>query len=481
MRKIFVCAFGAFLMVGSAAGFTGCGGHSVKRPHYSIKGELFPEEGRLVAEMEVTVPNCTEDAFESLPFELWANAYREGAKYAPVSQLYQSAAYYDGSSYGGISVTSVEGAAGFEIGGEDENILSVALNEPLYPDETVALSISFEVTLASVNHRLGIGENNVTLANFYPVLCARGESGFLEYVYANNGDPFVTDSSDYDIALTFPEDYKVAYSGEGSVSVTGGKKTLVASAEAARDVAFVFGKNMNCIEQTVEGTAVEYWYIKDDVPEQTFKAAADSLTYFSKTFGDYGYPKYAVVQTDFPFGGMEYSGLAMIATGLTRTEIPGVVAHETAHQWWYSMVGSNQFETPWLDEGLAEYSSALFLGEFPEYGVTYENFIAQCESGYRTYFSVKQQISGEADTGMNKTLTSFSGEYEYRNLAYDKGVIMLDRVRSATGDRAFFAGLKRYFENYSGKIAAPEDLFSSFRGSGTEALFRSFTDGKCVI
>ena len=82
---------------------------------------------------------------------------------------------------------------------------------------------------------------------------------------------------------------------------------------------------------------------------------------------------------------------------------------------------------------------------------------------------------------MNRPLTAYSGEYEYRNLAYDKSVIMLDRVRSVTGDRAFFAALRRYFESCSQKIAAPEDLVSCFRGARIEELFRSFTDGKCVI
>ena len=480
MKKIYVCAFGAFLVVSSAAGFTGCSKTAAARPHYAISGEYFAEDSKLIAQMSVSVPNHSEQALESLSFELWANAYREGAAYSPVSSLYESSAYYAGKSYGGIEITSVVGAAGYEIGGEDKNILSVTLQEPLYPDETVTVELSFEVTLAQINHRLGVGERNINLANFYPVLCARGESGYLEYIYACNGDPFVNDCADYDVTLTFPENYNIAYSGDGRVTGENGKKTLAMSAEEVRDVAFVLGENMTCIQASAGNVPVEYWYISDTAPETTLKAAADSLLYFSERFGDYAYPKYTVVETDFPFGGMEYSGLAMIAAYLQSSEVPEVVAHETAHQWWYSMVGNNQFETPWLDEGLAEYSTALFLGEYPEYGTTYEEFIERSENGYRAFFSVKSQVSGEADTTMNRPLTQYSGEYEYRNIAYDKGVILFDRVRSLTGDRAFFAGLKRYFEKYSGKIASPDDLLSCFGGNAQE-LMRSFMDGKCVI
>ncbi len=478
MRKFLACAVGAIVLFGSA-GLTACGGASA-RTSYDIRAEYLPEEGKLKAEMTVTVPNPGETALESLSFELWPNAYREGAKYAPVSDLYAPAAYYAGKSYGGITVSSVEGAAGFGVSGEDENILSVTLSEPLYPDEETTIAMTFEVTLAKINHRLGIGEHNVNLAGFYPVLCARGQSGWLEYVYSPSGDPFVSECADYTVALTVPEDYKIACACAGEAMLSGGKKTFRANAENVRDIAFVLGKELNCLKDEADGVTLEYWYRGDKAPETAFKAAKDSLAYFSRTFGGYAYPRYVVVETDFPYGGMEYTGLSMISSSLVAKDVPAVVAHETAHQWWYAMVGSNQFENAWQDEGLAEYSAALFLGAYPEYGDTYENCIKRSEEGFRAFFSVRSQLSGEADTTMNRPLTSYSGDYEYRNIAYDKGVILLDRVRLVLGDRKFFSGLKNYVSSYSGRIASPEDFISCFSGNAEE-LFRSFTEGKCVI
>ncbi|MDE5897431.1 MAG: M1 family peptidase, partial [Clostridia bacterium] len=218
-------------------------------------------------------------------------------------------------------------------------------------------------------------------------------------------------------------------------------------------------------------------------PETALGVAADSLAYYSETFGDYAYPRYTLVETDFPYGGMEYSGLAMIASDLRPSELPLAVAHETAHQWWYGKVGSNQFECSWQDEGLAEYSTALFLGEHPEYGCTYEQAVAQSEKSYRAFFSVYSQLNGEADTKMNRPLTSFTGDYEYRNIAYDKGVILFSRLRSVLGDRKFFGGLKEYDKKYAGKIASPSDLIACFTAAGgnAEGVFTSFTEGLCVI
>ncbi len=481
MRKFLCLAVGAALF-GSMLGLTACGAKE-RAVRYNICGEYFPEESKLVAEMEVSVPNSTENTLDKLSFELWANAYREGAKYRPVSELYRSSAYYGGESYGGIEVSAVGGAERFEVCGEDENILSVFLSEPLYPGDSVTLSVSFTTTLANVDHRLGVGRKNVNLSHFYPVLCSHDGQAFREYVYSSNGDPFVADCADYSLSLTLPAEYHVAYNGVGSSQTSGGKQTVSVTAEGVRDVALVFGKDLNCMTAEAGEIPVEYWYISDPAPATTLKAATDALTYFSRTFGDYGYPRYVVAETDFPYGGMEYSGLAMISSSLQRADVPAVVAHETAHQWWYGMVGSNQFENAWQDEGLAEYSAALFLGAFPEYGDTYEGAMKRSESGYRAFFSYRSQIAGEADTTMNRPLTAYTGEYEYRNIAYDKGVILFDRVRATVGDRKFFTGLKNYVSGFTGRIASPEELISCFHkaGANVEGLFKSFTDGACVI
>ena len=481
MRKILCCGLGVVVLCGAAA-FTACGSEETANS-YKIVAEYFPEERQLSAEMTVCYTNGTETALEELKFELWANAYREGATYSPVSELYSPAAYYKGKSYGCMEIQSVEGGAEYSVGGEDENILTVALCEPLYPNETVELKMTYTVTLAEINHRLGAGENTVNLATYYPVLCAYGDNGFLEYVYSCNGDPFVAECADYDVTLTVPEEYSAVCGGRVEEVAENGKKTYHVIAENVRDSAFVLGKSFERLSATACGVEVEYYYYGDAAPETTLAAAADSLTYFSETFGKYEYPRYVVVETDFPYGGMEFAGLSMISSSLRPSETPLVVAHETAHQWWYAMVGSNQFECAWQDEGLAEFSTALFLDAYPAYGASYRAMVDSCIDSYRAYFAIYSQLSAEADTSMNRPLTSYKGDYEYRSLAYDKGVVLFDSVRSAAGDRKFFSALSKYFEDNRGKIAQYADLVSAFEraGGNAEAVFESFVGGKCVI
>lgn len=482
MRKIFICGIAVLVLMGSVPLISSCG-EKHTNGKYTMAAEYIPEERKLNSRMSFTFYNDTENAFDELRFELYPNAYRENAKYRPVSPLYEKSAYYRGDSYGAIDIVDVQGAASYQVCGEDENILSVALVSPVYPDERVQLHISFETTLAEVNHRLGVGEHAVNLANFYPVLCAYGENGFSDYVYSANGDPFVSDCADYDITLTVPESYTAVYGGTGEKVTENGKNTYHVISENVRDCAFVLGENYNCAVGAAGNVRIEYYYLGDQVPETGLRAATESLAFYSRTFGEYAYPRYALVQTDLCAGGMEYPALSMIAADLREEEVPLVVAHETAHQWWYAMVGSNQFEHAWMDEGLSDYSAALFLEAYPSYGYSRAELVSQAESSYRAFFSVWSQLHGESDTTMSRPLTSFSGEYEYGNIAYHKGMILFDRLRACIGDRKFYGGLKEYAEKYRFREAQPQDMISCFHKTGADAegIFDSFLNGKCVI
>ena len=487
MRKIFAFAMSAAVAV-SCVSLASCGKkHAEGRTQYTITAEYFEETRTLSAEMTVSVKNHTMSAIDELKFQLWANAYREGAKYAPVSELFSRAAYYNGKSYGEMKIKGISGADSFSVGGEDANILTLKLKSPLEVGKRTEVTVNFEVALANVKHRLGYTQHTVNLGGFYPVLCYIGENGFEEYVYSSNGDPFVSEIADYDVTLTVPETYVLGsgFSAEelADENPDDGKRPYHVRAEGVRDVAFVLGKDFQVLTDTVDDKEVAYYYYADTSPETALKAAKESLAFYSETFGEYEYPRYAVVEADFVYGGMEYPALSMIASDLRTAERPTVVAHETAHQWWYSMVGSNQFEHAWQDEGLAEYSTALFFEAHPEYNVKYSEFIEGCERSYRAFFSVYSQVHGEADTTMSRPLTKFSGEYEYRNIAYDKGVILFDRVRDVAGARKFNAALKRYASTYSGTVATPAQLIGCFSKAGVNVagLFDSFTKGLCVI
>ena len=235
--------------------------------------------------------------------------------------------------------------------------------------------------------------------------------------------------------------------------------------------------------QSVNGVDVSYYYYADVNPQASLTAACESLDYFGKTFGKYVYPTLSVVQTGFCYGGMEYPALTMISDELTTDGNIYTIVHENAHQWWYAMVGSDQLNCAWQDEGLAEYSSLMFFESHPSYSFTRTGLIGTATKSYRSYYSVYNQIFGEANTSMNRNLKEYESEYEYSNIAYNKGLIMFDMLRQSIGDDKFLGGIKKYYANNIYKLASCDDLLGCFIGGGNdvEGFFNSFIEGKIVI
>jgi hypothetical protein len=477
----------SLLFVSSLVTFSSCKSGE-KLSAYAITAEYDPESGTLTGEEVFTYVNTTDTEISVLEFNLYPNAYREDAAYEPVSAVYRSVAYYDGESYGNISVGGVAGAERFEIGGEDENILFVYLENSVFPDETAEVTIDFTVTLAKVDHRTGITEKVVNLCNFYPVLCVWEEGkGYYECLYYSDGDPFYSECASYSVKLTVPTGYTVVASAAGEGRETGGKTgektTYTYTMPESRDFALCIGKDVKVLEKTAGDTLVRYMYYDDEGANDTLQTACKAIDYFSEKFGEYAYDSYTMVQTGFCYGGMEYPGMVLLSDGLTGEDLAYTAVHETAHQWWYAMVGNNQCEYAWMDEGLAEYSTVLFYEQDPDRGRTRKELVDTALTRYRAYYGVYGQIFGEIDTSMSRNLGKFVSEYEYVNLIYNKGVMLFDALRSGVGDARFFGGLQDYFRTYCHKIALPEEMIACFRRTGVdvEGLFNGFVSGNDEI
>jgi hypothetical protein len=98
-------------------------------------------------------------------------------------------------------------------------------------------------------------------------------------------------------------------------------------------------------------------------PARVFRRRAiASLERYSVLYGPYPWSTYTVVaMADLTglTGGLEYPTL--VYQPATSENVP----HETAHQWFYSLVGNDQARDPWLDEGLATWAEAAINGGPP--------------------------------------------------------------------------------------------------------------------
>lgn len=484
MKKIAILLSIIFTLILSS-GLVSCKKTGQERTEYNIECSL--NENILHGQEKVRFFNHSELALKEIKFNLFGNAFREGAKYFAISSQYMKRAYPNGLNYGDMKIENVkinEKLIEYKTGGEDNNILIVPLINELFPEEIVEIDIEFTLNLANVIARTGYNDDTINLANFYPIACALDENGFYECNYYSIGDPFYSDAANYNVILSCDSQFIVASSGkEIKIETQGNKTKHFFMLECARDFAFVLSKKFKKITDNSLGTEINYYYYDDAEPNKSIEYAIKAIKLFNEKFGKYPYQTLAVAQTQFVQGGMEFPALAMISDDISGQPYGEVIVHETAHQWWQSAIGNNEIEHGFLDEGLAEYSVILFYENYSEYGFSRQSLIKSSEDTYKIFCSVYDKIFHKVNTVMTRSLKDFSSEYEYVNIAYIKPCIMYDTIRQTIGDERFFNSLKRYYNDYKFKNATPDDLMGAFEktGADTNGIFESFFLGKAII
>jgi aminopeptidase N len=208
--------------------------------------------------------------------------------------------------------------------------------------------------------------------------------------------------------------------------------------------------------QTVGDVTVYSYYfgIYNAPGEAMLQTTVEAMQTYSERFGPYRHKTLTAVQGDFN-DGMEYSGLYFISRdyfnlydNTPKNYLVIIAAHETAHQWWFDAVANDQALEPWLDEALATYSEHIY------YESVYPDLV-DWWWGYR-YFEFLE--AGAVDTQIYEG----GGQRPYWDKVYLTGARFLEDLRQRVGDEIFFAFLKDYYTQYTGKRATGADFFRVF-------------------
>lgn len=484
--------------------FTGCTSKTLSQnlTDYNLNLTIDTENKTITGTQKVNYLNNTDVTLDNIQFHLYPNAFREGAKISPVSLTNEHKAYPNGKSYGKIDIQSVKVSGmnctlklneddeinnpSYLITGEDENILKVNLTKELYPDDKIEIEIEFFITLPNINHRFGYGDNTINLGNFYPIACVYEDGNFKTDLYHYNGDPFYSEMANYNVSVTYPDNYKMASTGNLiNTTAENNLTTYIISAQSVRDFAIVLSEQFEVISQECDGIMVNYYYFSDEAPEKSLEIACKAISTFNNLIGKYPYSTLAVVEANFVHGGMEYPNLIYISNDITdHIQYEQVIVHETAHQWWYNVVGNSEYDNGWLDEGLTEYSTALFYEINSNEGIDKDLIIKNAYSNYLLFVEVYGDVYGELDTSMDRNLSEFKTEPEYVYLTYVKGMLLFDTLREILGMDKFTKCLQTYYKENAFKIAKPEDMISAFeKASNTklETIFKSWIEGKVIL
>lgn len=307
----------------------------------------------------------------------------------------------------------------------------------------------------------GYTARQVNLTDWYPMLPPFDpQNGWLLADPWYYGEHLTYPAADFQVTLAFTDPLKaptVAASGAAQVSDFATRYTL----ENGRTFAFSMGLTMQSASADVNGvTITSYYFPGFEVPGQAvLETTLKAVQTYTDLFGPYPHPTLAAVQGDFN-DGMEFDGLYYLSNAFynlyDRTPnnyLVMVAAHETCHAWWFGAVASDQANHPWLDESLTTYCERLF------YEKNYPDSLAWWQSARIDFFQPEGKIDG--------TVPSYGGFTPYTNATYRQGARFLHELRGRIGDDAFFAFLKDYYAQMSGKIAQPSDFFSLLQTHAT--------------
>jgi aminopeptidase N len=183
----------------------------------------------------------------------------------------------------------------------------------------------------------------------------------------------------------------------------------------------------------VDGVTVRVFGDRPASRRALMKETVGALKIFQRRFGPYGSPEFDVVETRFGFFGMEYAEMVM------ENPSVGTAAHELAHQWWFGIVGDNQYANPWLDETLASYSDAA----------TYTGF--QFCSG----FSRLRNPNVRLDKPMSYWVKHRAA---YGAIIYGWGACQLRRLEKRVGRPTFNRFLQRLVTDFRYGVLTPADF-----------------------
>jgi peptidase M1-like protein len=209
--------------------------------------------------------------------------------------------------------------------------------------------------------------------------------------------------------------------------------------------------------------------------------AAGVFKFYASLVGDSPYPSFtlAVIESDRPGGHSPpyFALLNQVVIGapvvwrndpVSFESYPAFfLAHELAHQWWGHAVGWKNYHEQWISEGFAQYFAVLYAERYLDSSVL-PNLLRQMR---RTAMAASNQ--GPVYLGYRLGHIR-ADERVFRSIIYNKAAMVLHMLRRLVGDEAFFAGIRKFYEDWKFKKAGTDDFRIAMEHASGRDLNRFF-------
>ncbi|MFQ6612863.1 MAG: M1 family metallopeptidase [Fidelibacterota bacterium] len=415
---------------------------------------------------------------------------------------------------------------------ENIDIAKVFLPESLAPGDSITIETPFFVKLPKVFSRLGHTGKHYEITQWYPKPAVYDRDGWHPMPYLDQGE-FYSEFGQFDVYITLPRDYRIMATGdlvdgnaeyawldslvqagdslhalpekefkarikelrkqdkksrkgkkrkksESELSAPLVLKTLHFHQENVHDFAWFADRRwivrkgtLFLADSTREITCWSFYLPKNaKLWENSIEYIHDAGYWYSRFYGDYPYNHITAVDGDLSAGGgMEYPNITVISSGGSKDLLEMVIMHEVGHNWFYGILGSNERDHTWMDEGLNEYTNIRYWEK--KYASRDGQFIIQdfiqnkLGIGKTATFDwlIYIQYLPSARSLDSQPLNLTANDYERMNYGqhYSKTAVFSRFVQHYLGDEKLNEIMQDYYETWKFKHPQPEDFQASFK------------------
>ena len=468
-----------------------------------IDVRLDDREHLLHAYEELTYTNHSPDTLHSIYLHIWPNAYKND--HTPFARQLEdkgnTSFYYAQQEERGyidsmdfvVDGQSVE----YFIAENTPDIARVDLKKPLLPGSTIKMTTPFMVKLPKVFSRLGHTGQAYYISQWFPKPAVYDAKGWHPISFLDQGE-FFSEYGSYDVSITLPKNYIVMATGNctddkentwldslsklplptdsitnnPTITSATDTKTIHFHEDNIHDFAWFADKRWIVRKDTVTspGTGniitvyTAFWPSYKKVWENSTTYLKETVKHYGKWVGAYPYHTIKAVLGDMRAGGgMEYPTITVIDKS-ARVEFRTVVIHEAGHNWFYGMLGSNEREHPWMDEGINSFYEAQTSRALGK-----ENDILSKLGSLNEDLLYYEQAASHNDQKIELPASDFT-KLNYGVDVYYKSALMLRMLEQYMSEADFEKGMKSYFNQWQYKHPYPADFRACMQKSTAKSL-----------
>jgi hypothetical protein len=453
---------------------------------------------------EFTYTNNSPDTLHFLYVHLWPNAYKNDHTPFERQQAVNGSStfYYSKPADKGFIDSlqfTVDGLNAEANSSENApDITRIELQHPLLPGRQVKVATPFRVKVPIVFSRMGHTGQAYYISQWFPKPAVYDQKGWHPISYLDQGE-FFSEYGSYDVSITLPANYVVMASGNlldekenkwlddlaakplpDSNAIKAHRDTFPASATEMKtlhyhednihDFAWFADKRWLVRKDTVvspgNNQVVTTWTAFMPSYTQSWKHSTDYLKetvkHYGKWVGPYQYKTIKAVLGDMHAGGgMEYPTVTIIDKS-ANSQLRTTIVHEAGHNWFYGMLGSNERDHAWMDEGINTFYEQKTSKEL-------DTVHKGTSIGFDETAIYYEKVATHQDQAIDQTSANFE-KLNYGLDVYYKTAGMLRWLEQYMGKEDFEKGMHDYYDTWHFHHPYPEDFRTCMQRNTTKPI-----------